>query len=481
MDNGSPSLGLRGRHHGRRPSAADPGHAGEAEDATSPRLAQPSSYDVAVVGGGVVGLAVAWRAARARAVACSCSSAASSAPGPRASPPGCSRRSPRPTPASAALLELGLRSARRWPAFAAELAEASRRRRRLPPVRHALSPATATRPRRSSASCDLRERARAARRARCCPARRAALEPALAPTLRARAATCPATTRVDPRAWSLRSRCARGRRERAGARAARPASTVDGIVAGGACRAEQVVRRRRRRGRARSARRARVRAPGQGPDPAPARPGGPGLLRARRALRQRRLPRPARRRRATCSARRMEERGFDTASPRSACYELLRDAAELVPGVLELEIEELLAGLRPGTPDNAPVRRRARSTGCAGRPGTTATASCWRRVTADLRRRAALAGEPRRPGASAAARDVGRFARGRGVIVLNGEPREPRRRDGRRAAGRPRRRAARPRRRGRGRRRGRPARPSGRRTASTTGAASRSLTAMQGG
>jgi glycine oxidase len=26
-----------------------------------------------------------------------------------------------------------------------------------------------------------------------------------------------------------------------------------------------------------------------------------------------------------------------------------------VPGVLELEIEELIAGLRPGTPDNAPV------------------------------------------------------------------------------------------------------------------------------
>jgi glycine oxidase len=38
-----------------------------------------------------------------------------------------------------------------------------------------------------------------------------------------------------------------------------------------------------------------------------------------------------------------------------AVHELLRDAAELVPGVLELEVEELLAGLRPGTPDNAPV------------------------------------------------------------------------------------------------------------------------------
>ena len=36
-------------------------------------------------------------------------------------------------------------------------------------------------------------------------------------------------------------------------------------------------------------------------------------------------------------------------------HDLLRDGAELVPGVLELEVEELIAGLRPGTPDNAPI------------------------------------------------------------------------------------------------------------------------------
>ena len=36
-------------------------------------------------------------------------------------------------------------------------------------------------------------------------------------------------------------------------------------------------------------------------------------------------------------------------------YELLRDLREVVPGVLELEIEELLAGLRPATPDNLPA------------------------------------------------------------------------------------------------------------------------------
>jgi glycine oxidase len=51
----------------------------------------------------------------------------------------------------------------------------------------------------------------------------------------------------------------------------------------------------------------------------------------------------------------VEERGFDTSVTAGAVHDLLREAAEVVPGVLELEIEEALAGLRPGTPDNAPI------------------------------------------------------------------------------------------------------------------------------
>jgi glycine oxidase len=50
-----------------------------------------------------------------------------------------------------------------------------------------------------------------------------------------------------------------------------------------------------------------------------------------------------------------EERGFDTAMTGGGVHDLLRDASELIPGVLELEVEELIAGLRPGTPDNAPI------------------------------------------------------------------------------------------------------------------------------
>jgi glycine oxidase len=51
----------------------------------------------------------------------------------------------------------------------------------------------------------------------------------------------------------------------------------------------------------------------------------------------------------------VEERGFDTSVTAGAIHDLLRDAFELVPGITELEIEESLAGLRPGTPDNGPL------------------------------------------------------------------------------------------------------------------------------
>jgi glycine oxidase len=51
----------------------------------------------------------------------------------------------------------------------------------------------------------------------------------------------------------------------------------------------------------------------------------------------------------------VEERGFDTTVTAGAVYELLRDARRIVPGVTELELLEARAGLRPGSPDNAPL------------------------------------------------------------------------------------------------------------------------------
>ncbi|MFD8520495.1 glycine oxidase ThiO [Streptomyces capillispiralis] len=50
-----------------------------------------------------------------------------------------------------------------------------------------------------------------------------------------------------------------------------------------------------------------------------------------------------------------EEMGWDTTVTAGGVYELLRDAHELVPGITELPFTEIRAGLRPGSPDNAPL------------------------------------------------------------------------------------------------------------------------------
>lgn len=50
-----------------------------------------------------------------------------------------------------------------------------------------------------------------------------------------------------------------------------------------------------------------------------------------------------------------EEKGFDTTVTAGAVRELLTSAWELVPALAEAEFVEVVAGLRPGTPDNAPI------------------------------------------------------------------------------------------------------------------------------
>ncbi|MFF1923511.1 glycine oxidase ThiO [Streptomyces sp. NPDC058221] len=53
-----------------------------------------------------------------------------------------------------------------------------------------------------------------------------------------------------------------------------------------------------------------------------------------------------------------EEMGWDTTVTAGGVYELLRDAHELVPGITELPLTETRAGLRPASPDNAPLLGR---------------------------------------------------------------------------------------------------------------------------
>jgi glycine oxidase len=51
----------------------------------------------------------------------------------------------------------------------------------------------------------------------------------------------------------------------------------------------------------------------------------------------------------------VEEQGFDLRVTAGGIHELLREAYRAVPEIAELELVETIAGMRPGTPDNAPL------------------------------------------------------------------------------------------------------------------------------
>jgi glycine oxidase len=245
-----------------------------------------------------------------------------------------------------ALLALGLDSARRWPAFAAELSEVSgididyRTCGTLMVARDRDEAEALERER------ELRERM-GLRVERLLPTAARRLEPALAPTLRG-ALDLPDDHVVDPRlvcAALAAAAAAAGAVLRAGVQvddlAALPAEQV--VVAAGPWSGAFGDE-------------ARVR-PVKGQSLRLRDPGGAGLV--ERVVRWDGgylAPRGDGRYVLGATS---EERGFDTTMTAGGVYELLRDGAELVPGVLELEVEEVLAGLRPGTPDNAPILGRS--------------------------------------------------------------------------------------------------------------------------
>jgi glycine oxidase len=51
----------------------------------------------------------------------------------------------------------------------------------------------------------------------------------------------------------------------------------------------------------------------------------------------------------------VEERGFELTVTAGGVHELLREAYRVLPEIAELELTEAIVGLRPGTPDNAPL------------------------------------------------------------------------------------------------------------------------------
>jgi glycine oxidase len=89
----------------------------------------------------------------------------------------------------------------------------------------------------------------------------------------------------------------------------------------------------------------------------------------------------------------VEERGYDTSVTAGAVHDLLRDARELIPDIAELELEEVDAGLRPGTPDNAPLLGWSAVDGLALATGHHRNGILLTPITADVLA-ALVCGEP---------------------------------------------------------------------------------------
>jgi len=322
---------------------------------------QHTSFDVAIVGGGVCGLVVAWRA-RARGLTVCLLDRGPLGDGATHAAAGMLAPVTEADPGERALLTLGLESARRWPAFADELRDVTA----IDVGYRATGTLVVARDRDELEALDrelaLRERL-GLEAHRLMPSQARGLEPALAPTVRG-GLHVPSDHSADPRALvaALIAAC-----EGAGA-VLRPGCEATRLIAdagratgvelrgGDVVRAASVV----------------VAAGAWSADlegvPAdarvPVRPvkgqimrlrdrSGPGLL--DRVLRYEGGYVVPRGDGSYVLGATQEERGFDTRLTALGVYEMLRDAQELIPGLLELEIAEAQAGLRPGTPDNAPA------------------------------------------------------------------------------------------------------------------------------
>jgi glycine oxidase len=326
---------------------------------------RPSStvVDVAVIGAGAIGLSIAWRAA-ARGLRVLVLERGEPGSGTSHHAAGMLAPVAEVTAGEQPLLALGLRSAESFGAFVAELQAASgdsvgyTRCGTLLVARDADEAAALERERalRIDLGLDVH---------RLLPSAARRLEPALAPALRL-ALDLPADHAVDPRALLAALTAALGAAGgelRSGTPVAsveveQPGPRVRGVVLGdgtvvhaehvvvsagvwsaslGGLSADQLVPLRPVKGQI-----LRVR------DPA-----GPGLLtRVIRMGPSYITPRGDGRYVIGATS---EERGFDQTVTAGAVFELLRDASELVPGVSELIVDELTAGLRPATPDNLPA------------------------------------------------------------------------------------------------------------------------------
>lgn len=326
-------------------------------------MVEGQSGEVVIVGGGIIGLTVAWRLGRLGTEvtvierdtfggATSHVAAGMLAPAAEVEFGAAGRR----------LLDLGLRSADMWPEFASELEQASGSQVGLRRT------GTLLLARDEDEVAEL-ERALAFRRSlglnveRLRPSQAREREPALAPTLRL-ALELSDDHAVDPRqvTGALRLAC-----QAAGVRLREYAPVSSLLLDGGRVRGVLMADGERVRSDAvvlsmgpwaerieGLAEEARVPVrPVKGQILRLRDPSGPGLL--ERVVRYEGgylVPRGDGR---YVLGATVEERGFELAPTAGGIHELLREARELVPGITELEIEELSVGLRPSTPDNLPV------------------------------------------------------------------------------------------------------------------------------
>lgn len=393
------------------------------------------AVDVAVVGGGIIGLAVAWRA-RQRGLSVAVLERGAIG-GECASSVAAGMLAPVAEvefgEAGQRVLELGLRSAEMWPSFAAELTHETELDVGLRQSGTLVVARDEDEARELERQLALRESlGLPARRLRPSAARE--LEPALAPTVRL-VLEAPDDHSVDPRLVlvALRRVCELAgvqlREHTPVARVEMQGSTTGGLGIGeGATVAGAVLAVDRGNGspvgRSEGVLTGVVLADGECVSagqvvlaagawsgeiaglPAHARvpvrpvkgqilrlrdPAGPGLL--KRVVRFEGgylVPRGDGR---YVLGATVEERGFEERPTVGGVYELLRDARELVPGVLELQIEELSVGFRPSTPDNTPLIGRGAVEGLVWATGHHRNGILLTPLTAELIAEA-LAGVP---------------------------------------------------------------------------------------
>ncbi len=318
-----------------------------------------SAFDLAVVGAGVIGLSAAWRAAQRglRVVVLERDRPGAGSSGVAAgmlAPVSEALLTEQP------LLALGLASARAYPEFVAELEAASG----VTAGYHRCGTLLAARDA-DDAEALGRELALRTRlglpvqRLRASEARQ--LEPALAPVLRL-ALEIPDDHAIDPRrtvsalaiAFARAGGQLRNRVEVAGVTLAGDRVTGIECKDGERIAADAVLVASGAWGLAGLPSEARIPLrPVKGQIMRMRDPDGPGLL--QHVLRTRGgylVPRGDGRYVLGATT---EEKGFQTHVTAGAVYTLLRHATELLPGIGELVLEEVSAGLRPATPDNAPV------------------------------------------------------------------------------------------------------------------------------